>query len=197
MGDAGSAWWGRRGCRDPAASALDFPKKPISALANTTPALLQGRTSCHQAHGTRERAGSCIGAGWGEVRAILQAAVPHVSLACPELGRLPAGEAAKGPVMATTQSRDLAFYAAVAARRPCSCIGSSPQYRSFLATSGKTPDVAVQKDGASSQLRLASAEGCAGRSVRPRQRMKAPARTPTTDAPARAPSGLSAEGQRP
>lgn len=90
--------------------------------------------------------------GWEEVRALSQFAVPHLSLASPGLGRLPAGEAAKGPAMATVQSRDLAFYAAVAARQPCPCIRSSPQYRSFLATSGKTPDVAVRKDGDSSQL---------------------------------------------
>lgn len=51
---------------DPAASALDSPKKAISALANTTPALLQGRTGCRQAHGIRERAGSS--SGWDGVR---------------------------------------------------------------------------------------------------------------------------------
>lgn len=99
---------------------------------------------------------------WGEVRALLRFAVPHLSLASSGLRRLPAGEAAKGPVMATTQSRDLAFYAAVAAQQPCSCIGSSPQYRSFLATSGKTPDVAVQKDGASSHLGSLRQKGVRG-----------------------------------
>lgn len=59
--------------------------------------------------------GGASGAGWGEVRALLQFAVPHLSLASPGLGRLPAGEAAEGLVMATTQRRDLAFYAAAAA----------------------------------------------------------------------------------